>query len=98
MADLYQIATKINNDWNSNGHKLPQHLDELRDVALADPISRSAYEYHTAQANGYELCATFALASEAIPRSSAWSHPAGHYCFRFDASRGPDNPGIYLPD
>jgi hypothetical protein len=98
-ADLYQIAAKINTNWNLGGaHKLPQHLDELHDVALADPISRSAYEYRVTDASRYELCATFALDSKGTPRSSFWTHPAGHYCFEFDAAQTPDNPGVYFPD
>ena len=99
VQDLYQLSDKIHNLWSANG-RLPGHLDELRDAALADPISRAAYEYRPAESSHYELCATFALASEqnqASPRASAWSHPAGRKCFPVDASQTLDNPYVYFP-
>jgi len=101
VQDLYQLTTKINGRWNSNDHKLPEHLDELTDAALADPVTRLAYEYHVKEGSRYELCATFALSSqrnEAMPQSSAWSHPAGRHCFVIDASQMLNSPSIYSPD
>lgn len=97
--DLYQLSDKIHNLYGTTG-KLPGHIDELRDAALADPVTRAAYEYRPAEGSRYELCATFALASEqnqASPRASAWSHPAGRHCFPVDASQMLDNPYIYFP-
>jgi hypothetical protein len=100
VQDLYQLSDKIHTLWTTNG-RLPGHLDEVRDAAFADPISRVAYEYRVAEVSRYELCATFALASEenqAVPRSSAWSHPGGRHCFTVDASQMLDNPYVYSPD
>lgn len=100
VQDLYQLSAKIHNVWSANV-RLPGHLDELRDAALADPITRVAYEYRVTEGSRYELCATFALASEqnqAAPRSSAWSHPRGRHCFPVDASQMLDNPYIYFSD
>jgi len=98
--DLYQLSEKIRAFWNST-HKLPEHLDELQDVVLADPITRAGYEYHLKDESKYELCATFAMSSqqnEAIKRTSAWSHIAGRQCFPFDAVQMADNPYVYYPN
>jgi len=97
--DLYQLSDKIHTLWTANG-RLPGHLDELRDAASADPITRAAYEYRPTEGSRYELCATFALPSElnqVSPRASVWSHPAGRHCFPVDASQTLDNPYIYFP-
>jgi hypothetical protein len=99
VQDLYQLSDKIRNLWTSQ-HKLPEHLDALPDVALADPITRVAYEYHPKDGSAYELCATFSASSEkdeATSRARAWSHPEGKYCFSIDAEQARDNPYIYFP-
>ncbi len=101
VQDLYQLSLQINTRWSSNGHKLPEHLDELQGVALADPITRMAYEYHVKQGSQYELCATFSLNSpqnDRAARTSKWSHPAGQHCFPRDAAEPIENPYIYSPD
>lgn len=98
IQDLYQLSSKIYNVW-SKGPKLPAHLDELSDAALADPITRVAYEYHPKEESHYELCATFVAASsqnEAASGSKTWAHPVGRYCFLMDAAQMAENPGIYL--
>lgn len=101
VQDLYQLSAQINGRWNSASHKLPQHLDELQGVALADPITRIAYEYHLREGSQYELCATFSLdgqQKDATSRPSKWSHPAGRHCFTLDAAEAAENPYIYFPD
>ena len=101
IQDLYQLSLKINSLWNSNGHQLPSHLDELSDVPMVDPISRAAYEYHLGEGSRYQLCATFGLSSEQNEGSfgsTMWSHAAGHYCFSLDCSHLPDNAYPYSPD
>jgi hypothetical protein len=100
VQDLYQLTARINGMWNSKDHKLPEHLDELQDVPLADPMTRAAYEYHVTGEGRYELCATFALPSEknAMPRPGTWSHPAGRHCFSIQASQMLGNPYGYFPD
>jgi uncharacterized membrane protein YidH (DUF202 family) len=99
VQDLNQLSGKITGIWNAK-QKLPEHLDELADIAFADPISRVAYEYHVAEGSHYEICAIFELASNQgpPPRSSVWSHPSGRHCFVMDATQTPDNPYIYNPD
>jgi hypothetical protein len=99
VGDLYQLSEKIRTIWNQK-HKLPEHLDELPDAALADPITRAAYEYRVTDGSRYELCAAFvanSLQNEAVG-SSAWAHPAGRHCFTFDAAGTVDNPYVYSPD
>lgn len=101
VQDLYQLSAQINVRWNSNGHKLPQHLDELSGVVLADPITRIAYEYHLKDGSQYELCATFSMESPrdnaAAARPSTWTHSAGQHCFSLDAAQPAENPYIYFP-
>ncbi len=100
VQDLYMLSSRIYNVWSS-AHKLPEHLDELRDVALADPITREGYQYQVKDASKYELCATFAMSSgknQTLQRTSAWSHQAGRQCFPLDAARMADNPNIYFPN
>lgn len=100
VQDLHQISSQIHLNWNST-HKLPQHLDEVANLVSADPVSRTAYEYHVRDDSHYELCATFALDSahnEVVQNSTTWSHPAGHYCFLLDASQMLDFTYSYSPD
>ncbi len=90
IQDLYQLTTQLNNRWNTGGHQLPDHLDELPGAAFADPITRVAYEYHVKEGSHYELCAIFALPSpknDSSPGERTWSHPAGRHCFTIDASQ-----------
>jgi hypothetical protein len=100
VQDLYQLASQINGSWNSNSHKLPQHLDELSNAVYADPVTRASYEYRPIDENHYELCATFALDSKRNEMTdlSKWSHPAGHYCYSLNASQPLETPNIYAPD
>jgi Domain of unknown function (DUF5671) len=101
IQDLYQLSGQIDGRWRTNGHKLPEHLDEFTNVALADPVSRIAYEYRSKEGSQYELCATFSRESQSnkgAMSQTKWSHPVGRYCFQMDASQAAENPNIYLPD
>jgi len=95
LQDLYSLSQRITLRWNADSHKLPGHLDEFRDVPLADPVTRAGYEYRPGDGSQYQLCATFAMASthdDESPQTKLWAHPAGHYCFSFDATQPPPNP------
>lgn len=86
---LYQLASNITMYWNNHKSQLPQSLDQLPGVRLADPITQARYEYRPAQGSHYELCAKFDRQSQ--PRaqgdiSDAWAHPVGHHCFELDAT------------
>ncbi len=99
VQDLYQLSAQIANQWKEKG-RLPQHLDEISGVALADPITRTAYGYRAKEGSHYELCATFSAASRdenQASRVNLWSHPGGYHCFETDASQPAENPFIYLP-
>jgi len=96
VQDLYQLTFKINERW-SKKNMLPEHLDELPNAALADPVTRAAYEYHVKEGSLYELCARFELPSrqsDATLRSSMWSHSAGRHCFSVDASQMAENAWV----
>jgi Domain of unknown function (DUF5671) len=100
VRDLFQLSMQINSRWKANG-RLPEHLDEISDVALADPITRVEYGYRVKNGSAYELCASFSAAGteENTTRNrSQWSHPAGHHCFQLDATQPAEGPNIYFPD
>jgi hypothetical protein len=99
VQDLYQLGAKIQGLW-AEKHQLPQHLDELPDIALVDPVTRAAYEYRITEGSRYQLCATFVASSSQndAAGSSTWSHPAGRHCFDFDAAQMTSNPYVYSPD
>jgi hypothetical protein len=101
VQDLYQLSNQINAHWNSSSHKLPEHLDELSGVVLADPITRVAYGFHVKEGSQYELCATFSMENrgkDEISTRSQWSHPPGNHCFALDAAKAAENPYIYFPN
>jgi Domain of unknown function (DUF5671) len=97
LQDLGQLNSEIVVHWRSSAH-LPQHLDELPLIAMADPVTRAAYGYHPKEGSHYELCATFDLDShrETTDNSDQWSHPAGQYCFQLDASTPRSSPNIFI--
>jgi hypothetical protein len=92
VQDLYILSQQIDARWNVNSHKLPDHLDELRGVALADPVTRAGYEYHSKEGGQCQMCATFALASRQDNQPQPWAHPAGYYCFSLDAAQPSASP------
>ena len=102
VQDLYLLSAQIGMRWNANGHKLPEHLDELTGVVLSDPVTRLPYEYHVKAGSEYELCGTFSMNGErshdAMQPPGKWYHPAGRYCFPLNASQAAENPNIYFPD
>mgnify|MGYP005752015947 FL=1 len=61
--------------------------------ALTDPETGAPYGYTRLEEGAYELCATFARASEGVgtydmPRrayAQRWAHPEGRHCFRLEA-------------
>jgi Domain of unknown function (DUF5671) len=97
LQDLGQLNSEIVARWRSSGH-LPQHLDELPVMAMADPVTRAAYGYHAKEGSHYELCAAFDLDShrETTDSSDQWSHPAGQHCFQLDASAPLSSPNIFI--
>jgi len=89
VEDLRAATEDITTYW-TNHHSLPTALDSLGPsiaaaTPLRDPADGTAYEYRVLGDSTYELCASFARASEASGRgalSDAWQHGPGHQCFR----------------
>ena len=94
VQDLFALSEQISLWWGGNGHKLPEHLDELRNVALADPVTRAGYVYRPGEGSQYQLCATFSTASNrGGPQAiNVWEHPEGFHCFSLDAAQSPPSP------
>jgi hypothetical protein len=91
VQDLYRVSQIISGRWHVY-QKLPEHLDELDDVAQADPVTRTGYGYQIVGGSRYQLCATFAFPTVEAKDGQDWKHPAGHYCFPLDASQTPGSP------
>lgn len=86
VTELQGIRTAINY-FHSEKMRLPASLEELSKEpgvrVSSDPITGEAYRYRMLGGDEFELCATFALASEPQPGSGVdiWQHPAGAHCF-----------------
>lgn len=104
VNDLRAIAAAIHDDWMRNA-QLPANLSsfsrrrEAIQLRIADPITSAPYEYFPKSNFEYQLCATFAAASEeqdlpGMPRG--WIHPKGRYCFAVDAADSPPI-GVAVP-
>ena len=93
VQQLYQLSTQIKVYWASHNFELPADIDQLAGRGLTDPITHAPYQYHPRQGSEYELCATFARSSQQREIvSDPWMHPAGHHCFRLDATAQPQYP------
>jgi hypothetical protein len=83
VKDLRSIAARLHADYGNTGGILPPVLSGAR-----DPITQQPYSYRRLSARRYELCATFATASEsaeeATPNTSSWRHHAGRTCYERD--------------
>jgi hypothetical protein len=88
VDDLRTAGYSIDAYWNAHG-RLPLRLDSLPGLlesgrGLRDPVTDSAYAYTAGPDSSYQLCATFARASDEEPYSiysGEWQHPAGRHCF-----------------
>lgn len=88
LNDLRSIEGAVS-AYHASRKELPQNLAEITSwpdhpVTLRDPENNSMYVYEPLDPGSYELCATFAHASEDEPGSphGFWAHPAGRHCFR----------------
>ncbi|HEY2001852.1 MAG TPA: DUF5671 domain-containing protein [Acidobacteriaceae bacterium] len=104
VQQLFQLTSQIKNYWSSHASQLPPNLDQLPGNASAnafvDPITRVPYDYHPRQGSQYELCANFARSSERSdlpPGQRQWIHPAGHHCFKLDATAMEAYPTVQYP-
>jgi hypothetical protein len=96
---LYQLSTRLAQYWHTHAQQLPAEITQLPNASVTDPFTRQPYEYHRGTGSQYQLCTSFARASdpreETAPTPSIWVHPAGHYCFSLDAGGSPDLPPQY---
>jgi hypothetical protein len=115
VDDLRNLHYAVDSYYSANGH-LPDSADVLKDpqygmYRFADPDTGAAYEYIVADTSNYQLCATFALASEMngddprfpklYPLDPNFSHGAGRACFDFNAvasQLGSCGPNWTCPD
>lgn len=92
-SDLQQIQWQVINYWQDTD-RLPQNLEVLNDgigfnMVPVDPETGEAYEYNIKNDLTFDLCATFARASDEqysqVPRAELidqnWQHSAGRTCF-----------------
>ena len=68
--------------------------------ASRDPVTGTPYGYRVLGQGRFELCATF----DTVVREGdleqwerGWAHPAGPYCFQFDAATGMPQPERITP-
>jgi hypothetical protein len=98
VEDMYRIASALHDRFTVDGKLPPSLPDDLTPYRYAmpdqnanitrDPVSGKAYSYRVLDPSHYRLCATFARAADIRPRERTgrpWKHPAGSWCFTFDA-------------
>lgn len=112
ISDLMNIDSSIQN-YYSTKKSLPKNFTELSQlnyyINTIDPQKNVSYEYKVNGPLIYELCAEFNKSSDdktQVNRTypyggSAWSHPAGRYCFQSGIDGTPKldggNPNPVLP-
>lgn len=99
---LSQISSSVNSFYLTN-KILPSSLDFLSTQPyffggpLTDPKTGEKFEYAQKVGAAYELCATFAFATDdkivsmyarPVAYQQMWKHDAGHYCFELNAQTG----------
>jgi hypothetical protein len=103
VANLRSVAQEIRAQWkrkdDAPSQQLPVNLDALarapgaQPLSLEDPVTGQRYQYRAREGSAYELCATFARASEEYGKRtpgkapSFWNHGSGRHCFVLDAAR-----------
>jgi hypothetical protein len=90
VRDLATLEATVNEYWNRK-KTLPQSLDAIATAGLQasplDPGMKVPYEYKPTGTQTFQLCATFAFASDDERRANwpanavQWTHPAGPACF-----------------
>ncbi len=96
VQDLSAIASQLNIDLSPiNGSTpakpLPEQLPQRINDQFKDPDTQEPYTYKRISDKAYQLCATFALASnpdqqpQNFPMGDArWQHPEGTHCYEFE--------------
>lgn len=82
---LSSASNGVQQYYRKEGH-LPPTLDaagaywSADSLGGRDPVSGLPFDYRVVNDSTYELCASFARATEGDP-SVHWAHPEGRYCF-----------------
>lgn len=100
IADLMQLKNNLYEHYKEH-QTLPPSLDKLnydrypyqRPVDIERSLKEGLYRYQVKGARAYELCSRFELSSKEIEFDlpeyerdrKEWEHPAGDYCFQFEA-------------
>jgi hypothetical protein len=89
VKDLVTIESTVKEYWNRR-KELPPSLETIAAAGLqpplTDPESQAPYRYAQKGGESYELCATFALASDKSrgdwpAQDVRWAHGSGLTCF-----------------
>jgi hypothetical protein len=96
VQNLSAIASELSSDLAANGDipakPLPEQLSDRIRNQYKDPETQEPYSYKRISDKAYELCATFALPSDANENNRAlppfgdtrWQHPEGLHCFELE--------------
>lgn len=95
--NLHLMTMSIHDYWMKN-HVMPVDLStmDIQASLKSDPVTGKPYGYKRLSDESYSLCADFSAASEDSPETHymlgsyapvepQWKHPAGLYCFSFQA-------------
>lgn len=94
VRDLQAIKAATDLYWTRNT-RVPASLEELTaepgvSISTQDPERSLEYGYRPLDSLRYEVCASFASASEETatdPERNLWAHGAGQQCFQLEARR-----------
>lgn len=85
VNELRAVANAVDVYYQRNA-RLPENLETLAtelgtSLATRDPATGTPYDYRPGEGRAYELCASFARASESVTRDAKWTHASGLQCF-----------------
>ena len=90
VRDLAALEATVNEYWNRK-KALPKSLETMAADGLQasqlDPETKAPYKYTSTGSQSFQLCATFAFASDDERRANwpanavQWAHPNGFVCF-----------------
>jgi hypothetical protein len=89
IEELGTLKQAVDLYWTRN-QSLPEDLQSLAAALAAqlpteDPQTGEPYEYRALQGEQFELCASFARASDNLLRDAMWTHGPGRQCFTLTA-------------
>jgi hypothetical protein len=93
IEDISDFSDELYQAWKKHHEPPPSSLDEYMEAhpladGLLDPVTKQPYGYRSLGDGKYEMCATFdAAVGDEGEFGAPWAHPAGSFCFQFDARR-----------